>query len=122
MHNKLIDKSRIIIVIPSFNEGDRVEKVVREVKSHGFNRIIIVDDHSNDNSMEKLYKHDVIILHHLINRGAGAATETGLKYCREFLDFDTVVTIDADTQHDPGDLDFLVEEHISKKADLTIGK
>lgn len=115
------DKSKIIIVIPSFNEGDRVDQVVKEVKSKGFNRIVVVDDHSSDNSMENLRKHDVIILHHLLNRGAGAATETGLKYCREHLNFETVVTIDADTQHDPDDLDHLLEQHLLQQADLTIG-
>lgn len=116
-----IDKSNVVIVIPSFNEGDRVDQVVREVKSKGFNRIVVVDDHSGDNSMENLQKHNVTILHHLLNRGAGAATETGLRYCREHLTFETVVTIDADTQHDPDDLDHLVEQHLAHKADVTIG-
>lgn len=121
MTTTIIDKSKVVIVIPSFNEGDRVDQVVKEVKSKGYNRIVVVDDHSSDNSMENLHKHGVIILHHLLNRGAGAATETGLHYCREQLSFYTVVTIDADTQHDPDDLDYLVEQHILQHADVTIG-
>src|SRR4029079_3352819 len=121
MHNTIIDKSRIVIVIPSFNEGDRVRKVVHEVKSNGFNRIVVVDDQSSDGSMNNLHHEGIIILHHLINRGAGAATETGLNYCRKFLEFDAVITIDADTQHDPGDIQHLLKEHLSRGADLTIG-
>jgi UDP-N-acetylglucosamine---dolichyl-phosphate N-acetylglucosaminyltransferase len=121
MNDNNANKLNTVIVIPSYNEGDRVEQVVREVKSLGFNRIVIVDDHSSDDSMKNLRKYDVAILHHMLNRGAGAATETGLKFCREHLHFNTVITIDADTQHAPSDLNQLLEEHLSKEADVTIG-
>lgn len=112
---------RVIIVIPSYNEGDRVGKVVNNVISEGFGKVIIVDDGSEDDSMESIRKLPVIVLQHPINRGAGAATETGLEYCRRFLDFDAVVTIDADTQHDAGDIRHMVNEHFSQQADITIG-
>lgn len=112
---------RVIIVIPSYNEGDRVGKVVNNVISEGFGKVIIVDDGSDDDSMDSIKKLPVIVLHHPINRGAGAATETGLEYCRRFLDFDAVVTIDADTQHDAGDIRQMVNEHFSQQADITIG-
>jgi glycosyltransferase involved in cell wall biosynthesis len=115
------DKSNVVIVIPSFNEGDRVDQVVKQVKEKGFTRIVVVDDHSSDDSMENLRKHGVIILHHLLNRGAGAATETGLRYCRDHLNFETIITIDADTQHDPEDLNHLLEQHLLQNSDVTIG-
>ena len=108
MHPINFDKSTVVVVIPSFNEGKRVEEVVLKVKSSGYHRMIVVDDCSEDGSTNHLKDHEVIVLHHLINRGAGAATETGLKYCRDFLDFDAVVTIDADTQHDAADIDSIV--------------
>lgn len=112
---------QVIIVIPSYNEGNRVEKVVNNVLSEGFSKVIIVDDGSNDNSMAMIEKLPVTVLRHLINRGAGAATETGLEYCRRFLNFDAVVTMDADTQHDAGDISKMVNEHFRQQADITIG-
>lgn len=112
---------QVIIVIPSYNEGDRVIKVVNNVLSEGFSRVIIVDDGSEDNSMTIIKGLPVTVLHHPINRGAGAATETGLEYCRRFLEYDAIVTIDADTQHDAGDIRQMVNEHFSQQADITIG-
>lgn len=113
--------SRVVIVIPSYNEGDRVEQVVRNVLAEGFSRVVVVDDGSSDDSMIPVRIFPVIILQHPINRGAGAATETGLEYCRRYLNFDAVVTIDADTQHDAGDISSMVMEHFRQQADITIG-
>lgn len=112
---------RVIIVIPSYNEGDRVEQVVRNVLAEDFSRVVVVDDGSTDDSMAAVRRYPVTVLQHPINRGAGAATETGLEYCRRFLKFDAVVTIDADTQHDAGDIRQMVNEHFRRQADITIG-
>lgn len=115
------NKSDIAIIIPSFNEGNRIVLVVDQILSKGYSNIIVVDDGSTDNSMELMKDRSIIILNHLINRGAGAATETGLEYCREILQPRHVVMIDADTQHDVDDIDKLLEAHIKNKADITIG-
>lgn len=115
------DRSRIVIVIPSYNEGVRVAKVVQEVSGSGYTNIVVVDDGSEDDSVSQIRSSHLTILTHPVNRGAGAATETGLQYCRELIGFDAVVTIDADTQHDPGDIDKLLEAHFSEQADITVG-
>lgn len=117
----LLDKSSVVIVIPSYNEGDRITQVVKSIKQKGYHSIVVVDDGSIDDSMESIKKYEVTVLHHLVNRGAGAATETGLKYCREVLNADIVVMIDADTQHEVDDISKLIETHIEQQADITIG-
>jgi hypothetical protein len=71
--------------------------------------------------MDSLKSEKVMILEHLVNRGAGAATETGLKYCREFTDASVVVMIDADAQHDAEDISKLLDAHFERQADITIG-
>lgn len=116
-----INFSNVFIIIPSFNEGDRIRQVIISIKEKGFNNIIVIDDGSTDNSIEKISDLNVIVLSHLVNRGAGAATETGLKYCREVIDAETVVMIDADTQHDPEDISKLVEALYKSNADIAIG-
>lgn len=113
--------SDIAIIIPSYNEGNRLLKVVSKVMEKGYTNIIVVDDGSTDISIELIQHCKVKILRHLVNRGAGAATETGLKYCREFTNFDTIVMIDADTQHDVDDIEKLIVAHYKYGADITIG-
>src|SRR5687767_11745455 len=108
-----LDSSDILIIIPSYNEGERIGRVVKMIRSKGFKNIIVIDDGSTDNSIDLIKEPDVTILTHLVNRGAGAATETGLKYCRDFLKVQTVVMIDADTQHDPDDINKLLAAHFS---------
>jgi glycosyltransferase involved in cell wall biosynthesis len=117
----LSDKSNIVIVIPSYNEGQRIRKVVKEIKELGYDNIVVVDDGSSDNSMELIKDLNVRILYHLVNRGAGATTETGLKYCREIINAETVVMIDADTQHNANDISKLIDAHFKENADITIG-
>lgn len=112
---------KIVIVIPSYNEGERIERVVRSIVEIGYKDIVVIDDGSTDDSMSAIEKYNPVILRHIINRGAGAATETGLNYCREVLNPDAVVMIDADAQHDPNDISRLVEEHYRQNADITIG-
>jgi glycosyltransferase involved in cell wall biosynthesis len=115
------NQSDIAIIIPSYNEGSRLFKVVSAIKDKGYLNIIVVDDGSTDNSIDLIQKCNITILHHIVNRGAGAATETGLKYCREFTKYDTIVMIDADTQHDVNDIDKLIEAHNKYKPDITVG-
>lgn len=115
------DRSRIFIVIPSYNEGIRVAKVVKEIAEAGYSNIIVVDDGSDDDSVSGIRSSNVTILTHPVNRGAGAATETGLQYCREQGAYDAAVTIDADTQHDPGDIEKLLDAHFAEHADITVG-
>lgn len=117
----LYDKSNIAVIVPSYNEGRRIESIVSQILSKGFKNIIVVDDGSVDYSIDPLKKFDIVILTHLVNRGAGAATETGLMYCREILHPEAVVMIDADTQHDVDDIENLLEEHFKQNADITIG-
>ncbi len=116
-----MNQDQIVIVIPSYNEAHRILKVVTDIQQKGYLNIVVVDDGSTDNSMNLLDGLNITILQHLVNRGAGAATETGLKYCRTKLKAETVVMIDADTQHEVGDISKLIEAHISQNADITIG-
>ncbi len=115
------NRRRIFIVLPSYNEGERVMRVVKEIADAGYQNIVVIDDGSDDGSVSAISGSGIVVLTHPVNRGAGAATETGLQYCREFADFDAVVTIDADTQHDPGDIDQLLAAHFAQRADVSVG-
>lgn len=108
------------VVIPAYNEETSVAAVVRSCIAAGFPDIIVVDDGSSDATAEQAKKAGAKVIHHLINRGAGAATETGLELARQ-LGMSYVVITDADGQHDAGDVVRLVSAIESNGADIAIG-
>jgi len=98
-----MDHKKTIILIPSYNAGDRLGKVVDDLRSLLDARnvrvvIVVVDDGSTDASMQGLIERGVIILRHDKNQGKGAALKTGLRWAQEH-GFTHAVTMDADGQH-----------------------
>ena len=97
---------KIFIVIPVYNEENRVVKTIKEIlKIDKKNEIIVVDDGSIDNSYKEIKKefkrnNRVKIIRHLVNLGKGAAMKTGMKVAWK-MGAEAVVFIDADGQHDP---------------------
>lgn len=87
---------KIFCIIPAFNEGKRINKVINDVLPL-VDKIIIVDDGSRDNTYKKAERSGVVVLRHLINRGQGAALETGNQYALK-NGADVVVHFDADGQ------------------------
>ncbi len=121
MESVTLDKDKILIMIPVFNEGGRVGDVIRVLKGRGFHWILVVDDGSNDESGKEAQNTGAQVLYHWVNRGAGAATETGLAYFREKGRWEYLVTIDGDQQHSPEDIEILLSAHLKNGADLTVG-
>lgn len=109
----------VFIVIPAYNEGPAIHAVIQEVKKYGWKNIIIVDDGSNDSTYAEAKKSDAIVLRHSLNRGKGAAVKTGFSAAQK-LGAHAVVTIDADGQHDPRDIDTLVTA-LHKGYDVVLG-
>lgn len=95
------NKIKFVIVIPVYNHAKSLRDVVlKALEVH--DTVMVVDDGSTDSGLNTLKGLDVIVLHHPINRGKGAAILTAAKAaCR--LGMTHMVTIDADGQHDPDD-------------------
>lgn len=112
---------KIFIVIPAFNEETVIESVLREIQSHHYFNIIVVDDGSSDKTAEKSASlRGVTALRHKINRGKGAATKTGIEAAK-ILGADVIVTMDGDGQHDPSDIKNLIEPILKNQADVSLG-
>lgn len=107
---------KVIAVIPAFNEGTRVANVVRDAKRY-VNTVIVVDDGSSDQTADIAEKAGALVLRHVENCGAGAATMTGIRAARR-LGAESLITIDADEQHDPADIPELLRPIAEKKADI----
>lgn len=123
------NETKIIgIVLPAFNEGPVIGQVLdglpRYMKIAGKKLrllIIVVNDGSRDNTAQETGKReDVILINHIINSGAGAATRTGLHYALQ-SGCSYAITMDADGQHSARDVRKLVKAIINDEADLVIG-
>lgn len=112
-------ENRVAIVIPVYNHGTRVARVVQKAKALNY-PVIVVDDGSTDDTISSLEAvSGITVLHHETNRGKGAAMITGMKKALAIADW--VVTLDADGQHDPDDVKTLVAAMNSGKRPVIIG-
>ena len=105
-----MQKNKILFLIRAYNEATRIVSVIESIFHAGYDQILIIDDGSTDDTRELIEKHfpeNIIFVRHPINRGAGAALETGFAFIRRYHEkskWDYIVTFDADGQHDIGDI------------------
>ncbi|MBF0119101.1 MAG: DUF2062 domain-containing protein [Desulfobacterales bacterium] len=110
---------QIIIVIPVYNHGKTLRRVVTEsLKIH--NKIIVVDDGSTDNLKDSLSGLDVKLVRHDKNLGKGAAILTGAKEAKK-MGYTHIVTIDADGQHDPNDFNKFIPLIFENQLSIIVG-
>jgi len=110
-----------LVVIPAYNAGKTLRKVVTQVKEVSLHlNTLVIDDGSTDNTAAEAERAGAMVVKHESNLGKGAALRTGF---REFLnkDFKAVITLDADGQHSPLDIPGLVEAWLNKRADIVVG-
>lgn len=117
--NTLSDK-RFLTALPVFNEVDSVDKVLDLVTKYSAN-VLVVDDGSTDATVAKLSgRDDILLVTHDSNQGYGAALKTAFDYAAEH-DFEFVVTIDCDGQHEPQRIRDFVNQSIQSGADIVSG-
>ena len=102
----------INIIIPAFNPADSLGMLVSELKEAGFNNIVVINDGS-DSSYDFIFNalhSEVTLLSHEVNRGKGEALKTAFEYVLKNTDCKAVVTVDADGQHLPVDVEKCAQE------------
>jgi len=120
---KSIDDDSLLlsIILPLYNEDKTIFKIIQGLPIHKSIEIIIVDDHSTDNSLEEIrkakYNGEIHIIEHKFNRGYGAALLTGIRHSKGKI----FITMDSDGQHQASDLYNLVKPIFDGQADITIG-
>jgi len=115
---------KLAIVIPAYNESVTIDQVIQQVRSvelPGIEKmVIVVDDGSSDKTGEIARSKGVVVIRHLLNRGAGGALGTGIEAALR-IGADVVVTFDADGQHSPDDIGRLIEPIRAGRTDVVIG-
>jgi len=109
---------KIGILICAYNEEKQIRAVVNECFRH-MEDVIVVNDGSEDDTLGELRRTEAKILTYPENKGKGLALKTGFDYAIE-NNYDYLVLLDGDGQHDPGEIPKFVEE-IQKGYDLIIG-
>jgi len=110
---------KIVALIPAYNEERTIQEIIRNTKKF-VSEVIVVDDNSTDRTKDLATLEGANVISHKKNKGYGAAIITGIKYSLKEK-ADIVVLLDADTQHNPNEIDSIVKPLIENKGDLVIG-
>jgi Glycosyl transferase family 2 len=116
-------RDKVAVVIPAYNEADSVGEVVRQIPREVCGEptaVMVVDDGSHDDTGEEAAKAGAIVARHVINRGGGAAVRTGYRLMAESGAL-VVVTLDADGQHVPAEMERLVRPVLNDEVDVAHG-
>ena len=112
--------SRVFVVIPAYNEESKIGEVVKKLKYHGYTNVVVVDDCSQDSTWAVANAAGAMVLRHVINRGQGAALQTGIKFSlRQGAQY--IITFDADGQHCVEDIPDMLEPVLSGEAEVSLG-
>jgi dolichol-phosphate mannosyltransferase len=99
---------RVLTAIPVYNEAQHVRDVLAEVRRYS-TEILVVNDGSTDGTAELLdCEPGLFRVDHPANRGYGAALISSFAFAREH-NFDVLVTMDCDGQHEPARIPVLLE-------------
>ena len=116
-------KDRIAILVPAYNEAENIGQVLdlmpREVCGVEA-AVLVVDDGSRDGTGDVAAEHGAVVARHVINRGGGAALRTGYRLMVE-SGAAIVVTLDADGQHLPAEMERLVKPVLDGEVDVAHG-
>lgn len=107
--------------MPAFNEERKISEIIRKVQGlHKDLDILVVNDGSEDNTAQKARETGVKVISHPFNMGYGVAVQTGYKLAlRE--GYDIIVQIDADGQHDPENINRVLNPVLSGEVDYVLG-
>ena len=109
----------LLAIVPAYNEEKTIGSVARGLFEH-VDKVVVVDDGSVDDTLCEAQKTGAIVLRHEINRGQGAALETGHEYARK-INADYVLHFDGDGQFDPADISPALRALQESGADVLFG-
>jgi len=116
-------RGRVAILVPAYNEAENVGHVLDRMPAEVCGvetAVLVVDDGSKDGTGDVAAEHGAIVARHVINRGGGAALRTGYRLMVE-SGAEVVVTLDADGQHLPSEMERLVKPVLDGEVDVAHG-
>lgn len=118
---------KALIIIPTFNEIDNIERLIRAILTiHKSPHILVVDDNSPDltselvSSLQVEFKENLFLLNRPIKEGLGKAYIDGFKWGLK-RDYNYFIQMDADFSHDPNSIINLFNSCHKMGNDVAVG-
>jgi glycosyltransferase involved in cell wall biosynthesis len=109
----------ILALIPGYQEGLRIATVVEGARA--YLPVVVVDDGSTDDTAAQAEAAGATVLRQVPNAGKGAALRAGFRHALD-RDAEAVVTLDADGQHDPGEIPLFLAAFRATRPELVVGR
>ena len=116
-------RGKIAILVPAYNEAENIGHVLDQMPAEVCGvgtEVLVVDDGSRDGTGDVAAEHGAAVARHVTNRGGGAALRTGYRLMVE-SGAEIVVTLDADGQHLPSEMERLVKPVLDGEVDVAHG-
>lgn len=113
------DQSSIVAIIPAYNEDGNIAEIITSCQDY-VDQVIVVNDASTDETERMARQYADGVITHPENMGVGAAVHTGYLAAIQ-SQYDIVIQIDGDGQHDSSYIPDLVQTMSEENADMVIG-
>jgi glycosyltransferase involved in cell wall biosynthesis len=114
-----VNRHSELVAIPAWNEAESIREVIAKVREHRPSAdVLVVDDGSRDDTALVARSAGAIVISLPFNVGVGGAMRTAFLYAAR-NNYQRLVQVDADGQHDPADLDRLLDG--LDEADIVVG-
>src|SRR3954447_4987562 len=114
-----MDAKAACVIVPAYNEAAVIAVTVSDLRTR-FAHVIVIDDGSSDTTADVARAAGATVVRHAINRGQGAALQTGFDYFLQRSDADLCVTFDGDGQHLVEDAVAMVERAQERCLDVVL--
>lgn len=111
---------KIVIVVPAWNEEKNIKTSIEDLLQNGYDNIVVVDDHSKDQTAEVVKNLNVVLLRHSANRGQGASLQTGHDYAL-LNGAEIVIDFDSDGQMQAKDIAKMIQPILDDQAEIVFG-
>jgi glycosyltransferase involved in cell wall biosynthesis len=112
---------RVLVIVPAHDEEESLPTTLEELQRKAPEvAVLVVDDGSRDATAPLARERGVPVVSHAVNLGVGGALQTGFRWALRH-GYDIGVQLDADGQHDPGQLDALLAPVLRGDCDVSIG-
>ncbi len=120
-YDEMKPEQKILVIIPAYNEEDSLGRVIRRVKSAIPSAdIVVINDGSTDATPDIAEGYGAILVSLPYNLGIGSAMQTGFMYAHD-RHYDIAVQVDGDGQHDPSEIQVLLNALQETGADVVVG-
>lgn len=115
-----LSPDKTIVIMPAYNEENTVGRVVTDIRSKTGLPVLVVNDKSNDSTLQNAIKAGAIGLDLCCQLGSWGATQAGIRFALK-KGYRRCITCDADGQHDALAIQTLLSESVASDSDIIIG-